>query len=297
MSVTTGPRFAVSQITTLHSSFEQDLAAYREAGAEGIGIWEFKLSAGEDADSLAKLRDSGLAATTCVPQTLSVLPVPMPGPEDPEERTEALCAAIRRFAPFEPAAILVLTGHPGERDPGEARSFVVEGLRRAARVAAEHGLVLALEPLHRRVYAAWTTIGTIPEAVGLLEEIGEPNVQLLFDVYNLWDTERLLDDIREHASRLAPGVHVCDWRQPPRNAFDRVLPGDGTADLPGILGALDAGGFDGWFELEIFSDDGSFSDQDFEDSLWKEDPVDVVRRGKKGFLRAWEGRRRPRPTR
>jgi sugar phosphate isomerase/epimerase len=293
MSPTAEPRFAVSQITTFRSSFDEDLTAYRDAGADGIGIWEFKVPAGEDAEWLARLRDSGLVVTTCVPDTASILPLPMPGPTSPRERTDALCAAIGRLAAFEPAAVLVLTGHPGALDPREARRLLVEGLRRAARVAADHGIVLALEPLHRQVYADWSTIATIAGAVALMDDVGEPNVRLLVDVYNLWDTDTLLDDIGMYAGRLGPGVHVCDWREPPRNAFDRALPGEGIADLPQILGALDAAGFDGWFELEIFSDDGSFSGHELEDSLWKENPVDVVRRGKAGFMRAWEARRLP----
>jgi hypothetical protein len=64
-------------------------------------------------------------------------------------------------------------------------------------------------------------------------------------------------------------------------------------DLPAIFGALDAGGGVDWFDLEVFSDDGSFSDVDLEDSLWKQDAVDVIRRGKAGCLRAWEARRPP----
>lgn len=287
------PKFSVSEITTFHQTYEQDLAIYPEAGAEGIGIWEFKLPEGGDADSVAKLRDSGLSATTCIPGTLSIFPVPFPGPEDPAERTEGLCAAIRRFAPFEPVTVLCLTGHPGDHDPAEARQIVVEGLRRAARVAAEYGIWLGVEPLHRDVYGHWSMIGTIPETIDLLDEVGEPNAGLLFDVYHLWDTEDLIGEIQRHAGRLVPSVHICDWRDPTRNDFDRVLPGEGIIDLPAIFGALEVGGYDGWMDLEIFSDDGSFSDQDFEDSLWKQDPLDVVRRGRAGFRKAWSERRKP----
>ena len=64
-------------------------------------------------------------------------------------------------------------------------------------------------------------------------------------------------------------------------------------DLPALFGALEAGGVVDWFDLEIFSDDGSFSDKDFEDSLWKQDPVDVCKRGKAGFEKAWEARKAP----
>ena len=287
------PKFSVSQITTFHQTFDEDLACYREAGVEGIGVWEFKLPEGDDANTLAKLRDSGLKATTCIPGTLSIWPVPFPGPTDPAERTEELCAAIRRFAPFEPEVILCLTGHPGDTDPAEARRVLVDGLRRAAKVAGEHGLTLGLEPLHRRIYGHWSTIGDIPSTIELMDEIGEPNVGLLYDVYHLWDTDGVLEDTVRYGDRIVKSVHVCDYRDPTRNDFDRALPGEGVMDLPALFGALEAGGVVGWFDLEIFSDDGSFSDMDFEDSLWKEDPLEVVKRGKAGFERAWAARRPP----
>jgi sugar phosphate isomerase/epimerase len=90
------PKFSVSEITTFHQTFEQDLATYAEAGAEGVGVWEFKLPEGADAESVAKLRDSGLKATTCIPGTLSIYPVPF-RPDDPNRWRR--CALRSRFAP------------------------------------------------------------------------------------------------------------------------------------------------------------------------------------------------------
>lgn len=287
------PKYSVSQITTIRSSLDEDLANYPKGGAEGIGIWEFKLPEGEDAESLAKVRDSGLKATTCIPQVLSIFPVPFPGPDDPRERTAALCAAIQRFAPFEPEVILCLAGHWGDADPVESRKVLVEGLRTAARTAAEHGLTLGLEPLHRKVYGHWSVIGDIPGTIELMDEVGEPNLMLLFDVYHLWDTPDVLEHTVRYGDRIVRSVHICDWRKETRNDFDRALPGDGIIDLPAIFGALEVGGVVGWFDLEIFSDDGTFTDMDFEDSLWKEDPVEVVRRGKEGFEKAWAARKAP----
>jgi sugar phosphate isomerase/epimerase len=289
--VTGEPLFSVSEITTFHQTYDGDLRVYREAGAQGIGVWEFKLPDGQDKESVAKLRDSGLTATTCIPGTLSIYPVPFPGPQDPEERTQGLCAAIERFAAFEPEVILCLTGHPGDTPAAEARRTVVDGLRRAARVAGEHGLRLGLEPLHRDVYGTWTMVTTIPETLDLIDEVGEPNVGVLFDVYHLWDTDDVLEHTRRNARRFGPSVHICDWREETRNDFDRALPGEGIIDLPALFGALEDGGFDGWYDLEIFSDDGSFTDQDFEDSFWKQDPLEVVQRAKAGFLKAWEARK------
>src|SRR6185312_327023 len=103
-------RVSISQITTVSASFANDLDAYHAAGADGIGIWEFKLAE----DSLKRFQQTGLAAATAVPAVPSILPLPlMEGPTDSEARIEAICAGIRRLAPFEPTSILFLTG-PGD---------------------------------------------------------------------------------------------------------------------------------------------------------------------------------------
>jgi sugar phosphate isomerase/epimerase len=285
------PRFSVCEITTFPARFEEDLAAFRAGGAWGIGICEFKLPGnGDDQAALAAFHSSGLQAAICVPATLSVLPLPfVPGPEDPAQRVEAICAGIRRLAAFGPAACMCLTGPRGNRPESESPRIVVDGLRAVARAAEEVGLPVGLEPIHRSIREDWSLVTTLPEALGLLDDVGEPNLGLLFDVWHLWDTPDLLVHTRAHAYRIV-GVHVNDRREPTRSWKDRVLPGDGVADLAGILGALDAGGYQGWFELEIFSDNGTFGDN-YEDSLWKVEQVEVVRRGRAGFLRAWADRR------
>ena len=79
-----------------------------------MGIWEFKLGEGNDADLLARIRDAG-SGDDVHPRRPVRLPGAVPRPDDPA-RVEALCAAIHRFAPFEPEVILCLTGHPA-REP------------------------------------------------------------------------------------------------------------------------------------------------------------------------------------
>ena len=59
------------------------------------------------------------------------------------------------------------------------------------------------------------------------------------------------------------------------SAFDRVLPGDGTIALAPILRALVDAGFDGWWDVEIFSDNGVFGEC-FHDSLWQVDPAELA---------------------
>jgi sugar phosphate isomerase/epimerase len=281
----TTPRFSVSEFSTPNHSYEQDLAAFVAGGAEGIGIAEGKLPPGDDAESVRKLRESGLEATICLPATLAILPIEMtPEPTEPEARVASLAASIQRFAAFEPE-VVILTGIPGGRDEAEARGVVVEALRRLGAVGRAAGVRIALEPIHLSAKDDFSMVADLPGAEALLEEAGDDSIGIIFDTWHLWDTPDVLEHVRRLAPRF-PAVHVNDWRDPTRHWDDRALPGEGVMDLPAILGALEAGGFDGWYDMEIFSG------EQYPDSLLALPPEELVRRGREGFLRAWEARRR-----
>ena len=280
------PRFSVCEFTTMPSSFEEDLLTYRQAGAQGIGIVEAKLPEGRDDEVREQLRESGLQATLCIPATQSILPLPqIKRDSDPEVRVASIAESLRRFAELGAETVVVVTGPQGEYDLAEARRIVVDSLRALATVGAEAGIGVSLEPIHTSMGADWTLITTIPETVDLLDEVDEPTLEILFDTWHLWDTPGVLDDIAKYADRFA-GVHVNDWREPPRSWADRLPPGEGVMDLPAMFGALEAAGYDGWYDLEIFSDDGTFGTT-HHDSLWRLDPLELVVRGREGFLRAW----------
>jgi sugar phosphate isomerase/epimerase len=61
-----------------------------------------------------------------------------------------------------------------------------------------------------------------------------------------------------------------------------VLPGDGVVDLGPILDAVERTGWTGCYDLEVFSDDGTFG-HDFEDSLWRLPPLELAQRGRARF--------------
>ena len=282
-------RFSISQVTTLTSTFVEDVASYREAALDGIGVWELKLPEGGDEEALEALEASGLGSAAAVPIVPSILPLPlMEGPSDPHERVEALCASIHRLAAFRPSGIVCLTGAAQERDPDEARAVVIEGLETLAAEAERAGVRIGLEPVNRVGGENWTIISSIPEAVELLQEVDRPALGLQFDAWHLWNTETLLEDIEREAGRFV-GVHVADWREPTRCWADRVLPGDGIADIPAILGALDRAGWDGFYDLEIFSDNGTFGDA-WPDSLWDVPTDELARRGRESLERMWDAR-------
>ena len=280
-----GQRLSVSQITTFRSGFEDDVRAYAAAGFDGIGVWELKLPEGGDGAALEALDASGLERASAVPNVPSILPLPLlGGPEDPSARIDALCASIERLAAFRPSGIVCLTGTAEGRDPDEARAIVVDGLRTIAAEAKRHGVRIALEPYQRDGGELWTIASSIPEAVELIADAGDPDaLGIQFDVWHLWNTETLYDDIANESDRFA-GVHVCDVRTPTRGWADRVLPGDGAADVPRILAALDEAGWDGLYDIEIFSDDGTFGAA-YPDSFWAAEPSGVLAAARDAFIR------------
>ncbi len=284
------PPFSISQVSTLAASFDDDVRAYAAAGVDGIGVWELKLGDGPDGEALEQLAASGLGSASAVPAVPSILPLPLlPGPETPWERVDALCASIHRLARFQPSAIVCLTGPAGDLDPDEARALVVEGLRTIAREAETAGVRLALEPFQREGIEDWSIVNTLTEAAELIEEAGSEAIGIQFDVWHLWNTPELLDEIPRFA-HLVAGVHLDDWREPTRGWTDRVLPGDGAADVPAILGALEDAGWDGFYDLEIFSDNGAFGSA-YPGSLWDLDAAELARRGREAFTRCWSERR------
>ena len=274
------PRLSASQITTFRSSFAEDIRQYAAAGLDGIGIWELKLEAGGDARALELLEASGLETASAVPEVPSILPLPLlGGPEDPQERIDAYCRSLERLAPFAPSGVVLLTG-TGDRDTA------VEGLRAIAGEAQRLGLRIALEPYQREGGELWSVVHSIPEAVELIRDAGDPpGVGIQFDVWHLWNTPTLFDDIAAEVGRFV-GVHVCDWRVPTRGWADRALPGDGAAGVPAILGALDAAGWDGLYDIEIFSDDGTFGSE-YEDSYWAAPAEETLARAQAAFERCW----------
>jgi sugar phosphate isomerase/epimerase len=284
------PKYSVHEYTTLNLNFADELAAFREGGAQGVGIIEFTGPRARERETMVQtLRNSGLEPTVCWPAVPSVLPLTLfEGPQDPEKCVEALCDGIRNLHPFNPIACGCVTGPRSNFADAEARKITVEGLREAARVAASLHLKLALEPIHPSIAQWFTSITTVQQAVDLIEEVGEPNIGISFDTWHSWDQPNLMEDIERYADRFLI-VHIGDWRQPTRSWCDRVLPGDGIANIPAMLGALEGAGYDGWYEFEVLSDNGTYGNA-FPDSLWDLPPVELVRRGHESFLRCWENR-------
>jgi sugar phosphate isomerase/epimerase len=282
----TPPLYSVSQLTTPRNSFAEDVAQFVRTGAGGIGIWETKLPPDGDAGVRESLTRAGLAATLCIPGTWTILPSRLaPEPADPARRLERIRAGIRRLAGFRPTAYLVTAGAIGERDRAAALELVAHHLGAIADTAAEVGGSVGLEPIRVGAGSTGPLVNTLAEAGAMVEAVGRPNLGVIFDVWHLWDEPDRDRLIRQYADRIV-GVQVNDWREPTRGWCDRALPGEGRAGVPGILAALLESGYQGWYDLEIFSDDGRYGTA-YPDSLWALPHEELLVRGRRAFDRVW----------
>jgi sugar phosphate isomerase/epimerase len=154
------------------------------------------------------------------------------------------------------ARCLVLIGGgliPGSRDIARARALVAEGLAALAPYAQTAGVPLAIEPLHPMYAADRACINTLTQANDLCDALG-PGVGVAVDVYHLWWDPNLEREIARAGKRIL-AFHLSDWLVPTADLLlDRGMMGDGVVDLKRIRGWVEAAGFEGHCEVEIFSE-------------------------------------------
>ena len=150
--------------------------------------------------------------------------------------------------------VLVVGGLPaGTRDIGAARQMVQDGLAAILPHARAVGVPLAIEPLHPMYAGDRACVNTIDQALDICETLGE-TVGVAIDVYHVWwDPELEAQTARAGRDRLL-AFHVCDWLVPTKDLLlDRGMPGDGVIDLPRFRKLIEAAGYQGPTEIEIFS--------------------------------------------
>jgi sugar phosphate isomerase/epimerase len=257
-------KLSLSAISTVSAAFAEDVAAYSDAGFDGIGIWEMKLPE-DDGANIALIRETGLGVATCVPNVPSLLQLRlrgMEGPPDHSERVASLCASVRRLAAYEPESVLCLTGPVGDLEPSRARAMVIEGLQEIAAAARDAGVRFGLEPAHPSQHETVSFLNTIADALALLDEAGLDDVGIMVDTYNLWHERP--EAVAAIADRVT-GLHVAD--EPPDLArSDRALPGEGGTRSREHVRALGDVGWNGYLDVEIFSTSERFWGLQVEDA-------------------------------
>lgn len=159
---------------------------------------------------------------------------------------------------------------PGSRDIDGARQQVRDGLAAMLDYAKQQGMPIALEPLHPMYAADRACLSTLGQAIDLCEALDPDRTGALgiaLDVYHVWWDPNLAAGIRRAGRERLLAFHVCDWLVPTRDLLlDRGMMGDGVIDIAKIRAMVEATGFDGLYEVEIFS----------EQNWWQRDPDEVL---------------------
>ena len=115
-------------------------------------------------------------------------------------------------------------------------------------------------------------VNTLRQALDLCDRLagteGPNGIGVAIDVYHVWwDPDLAAQIARAGRSGRILAYHICDWLVPTRDLLlDRGMMGDGVIDLPAIRAMVEAAGYRGRHEVEIFSSQ----------NWWRRPPEEVL---------------------
>ncbi|MEU5964089.1 sugar phosphate isomerase/epimerase family protein [Micromonospora parva] len=239
-------RFSFNQATAQRWSLPEVVAGCVAAGVPGIGLWREPVAEYGLARSAKLVRDAGLAVTSLCRGGFFTAD---------DWRAENLRAIEEAAVLGAPELVLVSGGLPaGNRDIDGARRRVADAIGELAPHAEAAGVRLAIEPLHPMFAADRCVISTLGQALDIAERFDPAVVGVVVDAYHVWWDDTVYAQVARAGDRIA-AFQVCDWVTPlPEGVLlGRALPGDGCIELRRLREAVDAAGYAGPIEVEVFS--------------------------------------------
>lgn len=233
-------------------NLRQAIEGVARAGIPGISPWRAPLQALGVAETAKLIRTHGLTVTgLCRGGMFTSFDRSGLGRAlDDNRRAVDEAAAIGARC-----LVLVVGGlAPGSRDLPDARALVRDGIAALLPYARAAHMPLAIEPLHPMYAADRACVNTLAQANDLCDELGE-GIGIAIDAYHVWWDPALDREIaRAGSHKRILAYHICDWLVPTRDLLlDRGMMGDGVIDLKRLRGLVEAAGYDGFCEVEIFS--------------------------------------------
>ncbi|MFH9391692.1 sugar phosphate isomerase/epimerase family protein [Streptomyces sp. NPDC017556] len=237
-----------------------------KAGIGMVGLWRAPVQAYGVERTARLLADAGLSVTSlCRGGFFTAI--------DPAERARALDdnrAAIDEAAALSTDTLVLVSGGlpPGSRDLHGARERVADALAELAPYAAGRGVRLAIEPLHPMYASDRCVVSTLGQALDIAERFPAEQVGVVVDTYHLWWDDRAPAEIaRAGAGGRIHSFQLADWVTPlPAGVLlGRGQLGDGSVDFRAFRRQVEAAGFDGPIEVEIFNE-----------ALWARDGAEAL---------------------
>ncbi|MEM7033010.1 MAG: sugar phosphate isomerase/epimerase family protein [Chloroflexota bacterium] len=264
----------MNQFTTLEQwSLREAIEGYARHGIKGIAIVRDKLKEIGASEAARLLRDHDMTVTGyCIGGLLTdVDDRKFQASLDDNKRV------IDEAAEIQAACVTFVAGGltDDSKDIEAARDRCLEGLQILLPYVKQAGIVLGLEPLHPMTSAYRSCLTTLRLANDWFEQLGGGSeLGIVLDVYHVWWEPNLAEQIARATGRIV-AFHVSDWLADTQDIrLDRGMMGDGQIDIPGIRKLVEATGYTGYNEVEIFS----------ARNWWQRDPDEVIEVTKERYL-------------
>ncbi len=270
-SLTDYSRLCLHTITTKPWSLDIACKEYTRAGVKGISVWRDTLVGRDVKASGQQLRDAGLSIVSLVRGGFFPAAHAAARQKALDENRHCIDEAAALGAPI----IVLVCGAVAGQPLAESRRQIAEGIAAVLPHAQAAGVKLAIEPLHPMYADTRSAISTMKQANDVAAQF-DASVGVAVDVYHLWWDDQLQSEIAR-CGRLGKlmAFHTCDWRSPTVDMLnDRGLMGEGCIPLREIRGWVEDAGFQGFIEVEIFSN-----------RLWQLDQVEFLRQIQAAYLR------------
>ena len=257
--------------TTKPWTLEECIINFASAGVNGISIWRHLLE-GKDLDKIKLLLDSNRM------DVVSLVRGGFFPSVDPKKRLSAIednQLAIEQASALGAPLVVLVCGAEPKQSLESSRQQIKEGITALIPLAEKRKVKLAIEPLHPMYAAEKSAILTLGQANKMCELINSPWVGIAIDVYHLWWDDQLKNEIiRCGKNKNILAFHICDWRVNTIDFLtDRGLMGEGCIDIKKIREWIEAAGFDGYNEVEVFSE-----------RLWSGDQKQYLKDIKKSYI-------------
>ena len=264
-------KLCVHTQTTKPWTIEECISHFSAAGIKGISIWRHLLE-GKDLKSIKAMLDAHQM------EVVSLVRGGFFPAVDAEQRDLALednRLAIDQAAALGAPLVVLVCGADPRQSLEISRQQIQKGITALIPHAQNNGVKLAIEPLHPMYAGDKSALVSLGQANDMCEAIASPWVGIAIDVYHLWwDNELKNEIIRCGKNKNILAFHVCDWRVPTIDFLtDRGLMGEGCIPIRQIRMWLEEAGFDGYNEVEVFSE-----------RLWAQDQKLYLEDIKKSYL-------------
>ncbi|HEY4967105.1 MAG TPA: sugar phosphate isomerase/epimerase family protein [Puia sp.] len=244
-------RLCIHTITTKPWNIEEAAKHFSAAGVKGISVWRDALEGKNIKQTGQLLRNHDLTI-------VSLCRGGFFAHKDLNKRRSAMDdnrRAIDEAAQLGAPMLVLVCGADPSQSLVDSRKQIQDGISELIPQASATGIRLAIEPLHPMYADTRSAINTMKQANDMAEEINSPWVGVAVDVYHVWWDPFLEQEIKrcgENGRLMA--FHICDWKSPTSDMLlDRGLMGEGCIRVKQIRSWVEAAGFTGFNEVEIFS--------------------------------------------